>query len=400
MLEFMDYVQFAFYNATKWNYENSYSQLTATAKGLLDFETPGGLRFNLSSLSSPNFATSYALGSVGLVDGSLSYLYSTLPLRTISQSAKIDLHEIIRGYRQIQELRRVDEPWMWEQWHRGKRVDKRDTLLYGRLYLPQSTLEALYLRRVSPTQQVRITAVSDSRLRNGGTILALHQYDTGKYSTETLYSTDGGLLGLRGLYNFGPDPRKEVTEPLKQMSRIDDKFYGRFSAGAELYYGTLNKSGGVSVGGRFATLPAHKGIPLTATLTLNPLMGNISSTYAVKAGKNLSLCSRLEFNVYSYESDLVLGCELWKMKAPVEERRVRSMEAKLAWKLDEVDLKKEKKPEEVAGVLKAKVDQDLKVGLVWEGRVKELLFTLGTSIDMKRRDQPFRALGLELQYSS
>ncbi|RAL68647.1 hypothetical protein DID88_007357 [Monilinia fructigena] len=326
MLEFMDYVQFAFYNATKWNYENSYSQLTATAKGLLDFETPGGLRFNLSSLSSPNFATS------------------------------------------------VDEPWMWEQWHGGRRVDKCDTLLYGRLYLPQSTLEALYLRRFSPTQQVRITAVSDSRLRNGGTILALHQYDTGKYSTETLYSTDGGLLGLRGLYNFGPDPRKEVPEPPKQMSRIDDKFYGRFSAGAELYYGTLNKSGGVSVGGRFATLPAHKGIPLTATLTLNPLMGNISSTYA----------------------DVNYG----KMKAPVEERRVRSMEAKLAWKLDEVDVKKEKKPEEVAGVLKAKVDQDLKVGLVWEGRVKELLFTLGTSIDMKRRDQPFRALGLELQYSS
>jgi hypothetical protein len=33
MLEFMDYVQHAFYNATRWNYENSYSQLTATAKG-------------------------------------------------------------------------------------------------------------------------------------------------------------------------------------------------------------------------------------------------------------------------------------------------------------------------------------------------------------------------------
>lgn len=37
MLEFMDYVQFAFYNATKWNYENSYSQLTATAKGTCFF---------------------------------------------------------------------------------------------------------------------------------------------------------------------------------------------------------------------------------------------------------------------------------------------------------------------------------------------------------------------------
>jgi Mitochondrial distribution and morphology protein 10 len=33
MLEFMDYVQYAFYNVSHWNYENSYSHLTATARG-------------------------------------------------------------------------------------------------------------------------------------------------------------------------------------------------------------------------------------------------------------------------------------------------------------------------------------------------------------------------------
>jgi hypothetical protein len=33
MLEFMDYVQHAFYIASNWNVENSYSQLTATARG-------------------------------------------------------------------------------------------------------------------------------------------------------------------------------------------------------------------------------------------------------------------------------------------------------------------------------------------------------------------------------
>jgi distribution and morphology protein 10 len=367
-----------------------------TSVALLEFDTPRGFGLSVSSLSSPNFATSYAIGSVGLVDGSLSYLYSSLPLRSASQSAEIELKDVIRGYRQIQELRKHDHSWEWEQWHAGRRIDKRDTLLYGRLYLPQSTLEALYLRRITPTQQIKLSAVSDGRLRNGGTILALHQYDVGKYSAETLYSTDGGLVGLRGLYNFGPDPRKASTEP----PRVDDRFYGRFSAGAEMYYGSLNKSGGVSVGGRFATLPAHKGTPLTATLTLNPLMGNISSTYAVKAGKNLSLCSKFDFNVYSYESDLMLGCELWRMKAKTEKVRVRSMAAKLEWRLDEIEEKPTPEPEQVLGVLKARVDQNWKIGLLWEGRVKELLFTLGTSIDMKRTDQPFRAIGLELQYSS
>lgn len=285
---------------------------------------------------------------------------------------------------------------MWEQWQGGRRIDRRDSLFYGRLYLPLSTLEALYLRRISPTQQLKFSAVSDGRLRNGGTILALHQYDVGKYNAETLYSTDGGLIGFRGLYNFGPDPRKEVTE----APRTDDRFYGRFSAGGEMYYGSLNKSGGVSFGGRFATLPAHKGIPLTATLTLNPLMGNLSTTYAVKAGKNLSLCSKFDFNVYSYESDLMLGCELWKMKQKAEKIRQRSMAAKLEWRLDPVETNPIPEPEEVAGVLKARIDQNLKIGLSWEGRVKELMFTLGSSIDMKRRDQPFRVIGLELQYSS
>lgn len=408
----MDYVQHSFYSITQWNYENSYSNLTATSRGmcnpaphlfiltcaaLLDFPTPTGLHFNISSLSSPNFATSYALGSVGFVDGSLSYLYSSRPLPTASKSAHIDLHDVIRGYRQIQELRAPEEPWMWEVWHRGRRIDRRDTLLYGRLYLPQSTLEALYLRRLSPTQQLRLTAVSDSRLRNGGTLLALHQYDTGKFSTEALYSTDGGLLGLKGLFNFGRDPRMGVEEPVEQ--KTDDNVYGRFSAGAEVYYGMLNKSGGVSVGGRFATLPAYKGIPLTATLTLNPLMGSFSATYAVKAGRDLALCSRFEFNAYSYESDLVLGCELWRKKKRVKKVPERSMAAKLEWRLDD-EVPEVEVPEEVAGVLKARINANYKIGILWEGRIKDLLFTLGSTFDMKRRDQQFRTLGLELQYSS
>lgn len=33
MLDFMDYVQNAFYEASRWNRDNSYGTLTATAKG-------------------------------------------------------------------------------------------------------------------------------------------------------------------------------------------------------------------------------------------------------------------------------------------------------------------------------------------------------------------------------
>lgn len=272
-------------------------------------------------------------------------------------------------------------------------------MLYGRLYLPRSTLEALYIRRISPIRQLKVSAVSDSTLANGGTILAVLQNDYGKYSTEYLYSTDSGLLGVRGLYNFGPDPRQTPSVP-PHLEACQEPVAGRFSAGAELYYGLLNKSGGMSTGVRFTTLPKHTGFPYTMTLTLNPLMGNLSSTYSVKAGQNLSLCSRFDFNFYSYESDLQLGMELWRRRQPSQAEREVEWASKLirpSWKTPGTITDPNR---DVAGVLKTRVDQNWRIGVLWEGRIKELLFSLGASFDLRRREQIFRAVGVELQYSS
>ncbi|KAI1460571.1 hypothetical protein F4805DRAFT_368197 [Annulohypoxylon moriforme] len=459
MREFMDYIQSAFYSATGWNRDNSYSSLNATSDALLNFPTPRGLRLTLSSLATPQFATSYQLGTVGIVDGSISYLYSTVPLNNaIAQSEKIPLPDFLRSYRPLAEL---------PQRTRGLGGELiKDTVSYGRLYLPASMLEALVVRRVSPTLQVQLSAVSSETLRNGGTILGMAQYDEGRYAVEGLASTDGGLLGVRGLYNFGGDvghlntPVQLVTTNGNGTGNGErERIYGRFSTGAELYYGTLNKSGGMSFGARFATLPTHKGTPLTATMTINPLMGNISWSYAVMAGSYCSLASRMDFNVYSYESDWAVGMELWRKRgswsineeleqvpapAPIsttsdrsfqakmewrlddplptpplntaevvaspkeviqnqpKKKRERSFQAKLEWRLDDpdVDPPANEEDEEYSGVLKARLDQHLRVGLLWEGRVKSLLFSLGSSIDLRRLDSPFRTLGMEVQFSS
>ncbi|KAI0887552.1 mitochondrial inheritance component MDM10 [Annulohypoxylon maeteangense] len=463
MREFMDYIQSAFYSATGWNRDNSYSSLNATSDALLNFPTPRGLRLTLSSLATPQFATSYQLGNVGIVDGSISYLYSTVPLsNAIAQSEKIPLPDLLRSYRPLAEL---------PQRARGLGGELiKDTVSYGRLYLPASMLEALVVRRVSPTLQLQLSAVSSETLRNGGTILGMAQYDEGRYAVEGLASTDGGLLGMRGLYNFGGDVG-HLNTPVQLVATNGngsgngerERIYGRFSTGAELYYGTLNKSGGMSFGARFATLPTHNGTPLTATMTINPLMGNISWSYAVMAGSYCSLASRMDFNVYSYESDWVVGMELWRKRgswsineeleqipapAPVptpvsatsdrsfkakmewrldeplpsppldtaeavaspkeaiqnqpEKKKERSFQAKLEWRLDDpdVDPPPNEEDEEYSGVLKARLDQHLRVGLLWEGRVKSLLFSLGSSIDLRRLDSPFRTLGMEVQFSS
>ncbi|KAG6100407.1 hypothetical protein E4U30_004723 [Claviceps sp. LM220 group G6] len=469
MREFMDYVHSAFYEATGWSRDNSYAALDGTSAALLNFQTPRGLRLTLSSLASANFATSYQLGSVGVVDGSISYLFSSVPLRIhiTPQSETVPLPELLRSYRPLTPL----SPLSLGDGNSSQTTPPEShtpspslpSLFYGRLYLPQSQLEALVVKRITPALQVQLSAVSAEYLRDGGTILGLAQYDVGNYAFEGLVSSDGGLLGLRGIYNFGGDAHwaaKRKTEATATATTLTTKttttndggpaererIYGRFSTGGEIYYGTLNKSGGMSLGGRFATLPTHKGTPLCATLTMNPLMGNIAASYAVKAGRHSSLASRLEFNVFSYESAWAVGMELWRKPlrrldveeptaAPWRPARERSFEAKLGWRLDapgeEPELRQQLEPvavpspvpsvassqpepesilslsklakpdaEEYAGVLKARLDQNLRIGILWEGRVKSLLFSLGSGIDLKKLDKPFRTLGLEIQFSS
>ncbi|KXH28871.1 hypothetical protein CSIM01_03521 [Colletotrichum simmondsii] len=468
MREFMSYVQSAFYDATGWNRDNSYSTLNATADALLNFPTPQGLRLTLSSLATPHFATSYQLGSVGVVDGSISYLYSSVPLRAhlTPQSDAVPLPALLRSYRPLADLPpRTSKPYPLLS-------PAAASLLYGRLYLPESMLEALVVKRISPALQLQLSAVSGKFLRNGGTVLGLAQYDVGRYAIEGLGSSDGGLLGFRGAYNFGGDT--EDIQALRSGGKLGghtdeakERIYGRFSAGGEIYYGLLNKSGGVSFGGRFATLPEHRGTPLTATMTINPLMGNISASYAVVAGKHCSLATRMDFNVYSYESDWSVGMELWRknltrnlepalsaesfvkkdrsfqaklewrlddelpeapklqprlvVEEPAQERenkpRERSFQAKMEWRLDDpaVDGTKEaaaalaadagtaaesKGADEYGSVIKARLDQNMKIGVLWEGRVKSLLFSLGSAIDLRKLDSPFRTVGVEIQFSS
>ena len=383
----MDYVQTAFYRKSRWNVDNSYASLTTTSTNLLDFQIPLGLRLHVSSLSAPNFATSYTLGSRGVVDGSLSFLYTSLGLQVASRSSDVPMNRLVKGYRHLQELKRAELPLPADK--------KKDTLLYGRLYLPTSTLEALYLRRISPSRLLQLKCVSDGTLPSGGTLLASLQGDYGKYTTEYLYSTDSALLGFRGLYNFGHDPRHPESEQDLTTSRIAahpwDHQSGRLSAGAEAYFSPVNKSGGISTGLRFTTLPTHTGFPYTMALTVNPLMGNLSSTYAVKAGPNLALCSRFDFNVYSYESDVVVGLELWQRE---------QMNPETAWVENMIRTGWQKTNDDVKGVLKARVDNHGKVGVLWECRFKELLLGVGAAVDLKKNEKMVGRIGLEVSYSS
>lgn len=147
------------------------------------------------------------------------------------------------------------------------------------------------------------------------------------------------------------------------------------------------------------------------TVTVNPLMGNLSSTYSVLASPLFALSSRFDFNVYSYESELQLGTELWRRKPkPPPAEDLNWARAKLGKDLiplletaDPLNAAAAASPyngEDLAGCFKARVDQRGGLALLWEGRMKELLYTCGMTVDLKGGENIFRGIGLEVQYSS
>ena len=308
MITFMDYIVHAFGTSTGWNHDNSYSSLTATSDALLSFPTPSTLSFHVSSLSTPYFATSYTLSTLGQIDGSISYLYCTVPLNGVpSRAPHVPLRTVVRGYRDVRLPAAALDPAPVPV---NEVNGRKPTLLHATLALPPpSTLTALYARRLNAETllSVSLHSRSISSSTNSGpppaAVLAHIQRDTGRYSVEGLGSTDHALLGLRGLYNFGLNPPKlednattsprsvleavdgltDLSTPVsKRSSSIDTLAAHRaslamkpslLSAGGEFYYSPTSHVIGLSTGLRFTTLAPHVGPPQQSSSSSRPLAG-------------------------------------------------------------------------------------------------------------------------------
>lgn len=190
------------------------------------------------------------------------------------------------------------------------------------------------------------------------------QHDIGKWCTEYTWSAEDGMWGVRVLHNFGrlgntvepPGDSSSLIGP--RPKRVDEEdatgggLRGRVSAGAEFYISAKEKSAGgmklalcfrrlflssfftVSTGIRFTTLsdpptPSRSRSsltpsplralppqpPTTITALFNPMMGHVSAAYAAKVSQDLALCSRFDFNVYSYASEWTMGAEWWMRRS-------------------------------------------------------------------------------------
>ncbi|KAF8592370.1 mitochondrial distribution and morphology protein 10 [Ramaria rubella] len=440
MFTFTSYVLRSYYHATKWNEDNLYSNLTRSSTAILDFTVPKGLNFSISKSPNSLFNTTYSMNALPSLNGSIGYIFTSCDL-SILKSGSVRFKDMVDRFKVYDQPRKPEGKD--EEWLAGRRVDARDYLMYGRLYIPTGRLDALYSMRLSPTTQGIVAAISDPRssapaltthrLRNNHATTGLSnfmlslQHDTGRWCSEYTWSADDAMLGIRVLRNFGklasdaaeerPTWRTDGRKRIDEEEAMEGGLKGRLSAGAELYFSAKEKSAGVSTGIRFTTLPdatppssaipqfsgldheEHSQPPTTITAIFNPMMGHISTAYAARVSQDLSLCSRFDFNVYSYESEWTMGAEWWIRRSFGNGNAMqRSHETN-----DSPEVFSGGAPvknEIVQGVVKARISTNTDVSLMWEGRLQNLLISLGVVSDLASGSKPIRAIGLELSYFS
>ncbi|KAI8993636.1 hypothetical protein BDB01DRAFT_903122 [Pilobolus umbonatus] len=370
MYDFMEYCLKRFYRASGWNVENQYANLCSWSRAILDFQTPSGCSLVISGLPTPQFKPTYTLNALPTLNGSLGYLYTSKDL-DIGKSATVDYQEMIDRFRIIV--------------HPPKKTEKQeqiqpDYLLYGRMFFPGARLEAMYVRRLSDHLQYLITAVNSLRSPSPHVAMQL-QYDKGKWCSECSYTSDDGLLGARALYNIGYSNTTPYT--------------GQWSIGTELYYGVLDKSGGLSTGVRYHAPSTPTSPPFSFTYTLNPIVGHMSTSYVAQVSNELILCSRFDFSIYSYESDLVFGFEYKTKESNALVTEVDIDDSTLTV----VEKDAGDHTEKLEGLIKAKWGFTNGLSLMWEGRLKNALFSFGLTADL-RSTNPIRSVGMEVQYFS
>ncbi|KAH9940569.1 mitochondrial distribution and morphology protein 10 [Amylocystis lapponica] len=439
MHPFATYVLRSYYRATGWNEDNLYANLTRSSNAILDFSVPRGLHFSISKSPNPLFKTSYSMNALPSLNGSGGYIFTSCDL-DVKGSGDVRFKDMIDRFKVYDVPYRPEGKE--EEWLAGERADTRDYLLYGRVYIPTGRLDALYSTRVSPTVQAMIAAISDPRSalsaertrgNNAPTsnVMFSLQHDTGRTCTEYTWSAEDGMWGVRCLHNFGrlasssdsvDDAATVPSGAASKRKRVDEEdameggLKGRISAGAEFYFSAKEKSAGVSTGIRFTTLPdatppsfqtpsqstcasvSPSQPPTTITALFNPMLGHLSGAYAARVSRDLSLCSRFDFNVYSYESEWSLGAEWWTRRG----KRLPEPQSDADGTPDlpplqplGVDLS-----DEVRGVVKARASTTMDVSLLWEGRLKNILVSLGIVSNLSSRSKPIKAIGLELAYFS
>lgn len=311
MLDYMDYVVKAFEAQTGWSSDNSYENITATSRSLLQFAIPQSVRLQTSNKSTSHSFNTLELTRGKRINGSLTYLYTDVEgLGKVLRSSKsIALQNATETYTNVQpsfsHYMPLDQS-MYQLPQPPPQLSKFQpkSLYLGRLYYPSSVLETMMIKRLSPYTQMTIKCISSTtRGSNLNVWTCYWQHFKKRNCQEWILSSNDGLCGYRILHNV-------VTSP----SKFNNSLYNNSSlvVGAELWLAMGSLNPGCSTGLRYCTHSANTGRPLTLTFTWSPLFGHISSSYSAKTSTNSTFTTQYDFNLYSTESNLSFGCEFWR----------------------------------------------------------------------------------------
>lgn len=317
MLDYMDYVVKAFEKQTKWSSDNSYENITATSRSLLNFPIPQSFKFQTSNKSTNHSFNTLELTRGKKINGSLTYLYTDVDgLDSVLRGSNaIALQDATETYRNIQPSFSNHHVPYWGLPSQGDLLQYTPkfiprSLYLGRLYYPSSVLEAMMIKRLSPHTQFIVKCISSTV---GGSNLNHWTFCWQRYKEqnchEWILSSNDGLCGYRILHNVMVSP-----------SKFNNSLYNNSSlaVGAEFWLSLGSLNPGCSTSLRYCTHSANTGRPLTLTFTLNPLFGHVSTTYSAKTSANSTFTTKYDFNLYSTESNLSFGCELWRSESPIE----------------------------------------------------------------------------------
>ncbi|BAP70346.1 hypothetical protein KMAR_20334 [Kluyveromyces marxianus] len=315
MIDYMDYVLRQFERCTSWNNDNSYENIVGTSRNILQFDVPEALKVQVNNKSTPYSYNTLEITNNKTINGSLSYLYTNCENlgQFVDGSTSVRLQQMTQSFRYI-------EPYYHHYKSNGKsQVPKVPTspiyLVYGRMLYPSSTLEAMYVKRFSRNYQLMLKCLS---AKTGPSILTMYlQKNTGANCQELILSTNEALLGYRFVHNFVSAGSKSNLSLYNNSS---------LSIGSELWCALLNLSPGCSTTLRYCSHATNTGKPLIFTLSLNPLYGHVSSTYSIKTHENLTFSTKYDFNIYSIQSNLTLGMELWKYRFGQRGKNVQQQE--------------------------------------------------------------------------
>lgn len=369
MITYMDFVQQCFYFSTGWSWDNTYEHILDTPRNLLHFSIPSGVSLIASNRNTENNYSSLQISQLDRLQGSLSYLSTSKNLDTYYKSSHLlPLSRVVQGYRDI-----IDEKMDKDtrEYLLYGRMYFPSQFLEGMFIKRFSSNYQLVTKFVNTPRLNKLSQPTSI-------FTFYLQRKTENCSNDFIFSTRENLFGFRCLYHFNiANPGSQLVNVEKKLRPSSTSSYpSTFSSGCELWYAAGSVSPGVSIAARYSTyidsfrylmnsIPMYspqenaeipsfystlhtdneKKIvnsipyaissihPLTFTLAANPLLGTFESTYAIKSdvhykkkvnnsdqnNMNLSkigivFSSKYEFNIYSYESDLIVGTQILRSK--------------------------------------------------------------------------------------